>query len=330
MEERETAMFPFISQQRAACSRRLPAPVRAAAGLALVLAAVCALLVGPAGPAAAQDAEANASPGLRLLLEAEQRLIDSDRLAYLEAREQERTAWEDLEAATADLDASLSGTRISGDEGEADDLAALETRREVAQAALSIVSRRVEHLRQSLLASSRRLQALRGELIRSVNRGGTGQGITGRWSITLASPRSTGTFWLRREGSTVRGTYRMDNGKQGTLLGTYSGSVLRLERMDSQRGLDGRFEGTVEEGLGVVRGFYNPTLLTGDGPGSSGWSGVRLAPGGEEEPDLDSMPRELTLSGGPGERGTAGGPDAETPPENDDDETDEEDGGGVA
>jgi len=251
-------------------------------------------LCGVAGPARAQQspeetpaAEAAGAPrpsshpredaaqaaALRAMLETEKELMHRDRQDYAAAREQERSAVEEVEEATQNLDAALAGTAADSLET----LESLDVRRRVARATAEIFSSRAEELRRNLLERTRHLATLEGRLARFAGILDASDPITGRWSVTIASPRQSGTFQLRLDGTVVSGTYEMEGGRRGSVRGTYVGKMLRIERIDTSRGLDGVLEGEVEVELGLARGFYSPTLLSEGGPGGAGWTGVRVS-----------------------------------------------------
>lgn len=259
---------------------------------AAILVLLC-LHLGPGSVVAQEGVDAGAQrAALRAMLDTESRLLRLDQQAYLEAREQERSARGDLEGATAELDAVLATRVGSGQQLGVAELESLEVQRAVAGATAEIVSSRVEQLRQSILERNRRLSGLRQELGRFGGPAAGGDPITGRWSVTLASPRQSGLFELRLQGAVITGTYVMDTAAPsldsslgltagvagaGSVRGTYLNGNVRLERIDQRRGLDGVLEGEVDASLGLMRGFYSPSELSSGGAGGAGWTGLRIS-----------------------------------------------------
>jgi len=247
---------------------------------------VAALLAVGLG-AAAQAPEPSNAAALRAQLELEERLFEEDVQAYEEARIQQRAAGEEVAAAAEELDAAIAGGTAAVAE-----LERLDMERSVAAAAADIVGRRVEELRRRILERSRRSLALRRALQELGEPRAVGDAISGRWRIEVARPAQparTGTWELQVEGTVVRGTYSLEAGggepvRTGSLRGTYVAGRLNLEQIDSENGLQGTFQGTVDPSLGVARGFWSPADLGGGGPSGNEWSGVRISsPAGEEE-----------------------------------------------
>jgi hypothetical protein len=203
-------------------------------------------------------------------LAVEERLLAIHLTAYRDARAQERTALESLTRAAAALDQALGQPKP--DPRELDRLIA---EREVASAAVVVVGERARRAQTSFHDQLVRLRTLETVAASLRPVGGTDP-VSGRWQIQLASAAERGTFDLRLEGSLVSGTYALNDGKKGSVRGTYVGRRLKLERIDAERGLEGVFEGEVDPLLGTARGVWNATELAAGAAAASGWSGLRV------------------------------------------------------
>ncbi len=218
-------------------------------------------------------AAGEAAAALKREIDVEERLLADALRAYAEARDQEKPALAGVAAAAARFDEAVARASTTPE-----DLDRLAAERAVAEAAAGIVTRRVDNLRTSIAGHLRRSRALRVELTRVSAEQPPGRDpISGRWRIEISAPPETGIFDLKLDGAQVSGSFSLAGGRAGSLKGTYAGGRLRLERIDTQRGPDGIFEGNVDAALGTVRGFWSPSILADGGPGGSGWSGVRVA-----------------------------------------------------
>lgn len=222
-----------------------------------------------AGAAAAQQ---EGAASLRAQLEVEEKLLVREIQAYQAVREQQEEAREAVREASRLLDEAVSQSTL-----DVDELDRLALERMVAEAAARIFAQQVDEVQGRILEGARRTQLLRRELNRWAQGPTPTDPISGRWRVQMTSPPQEGLFELRLTGTVVEGGFRFEEGRSGSLRGTYVGDRLRLERIDSERGLDGVFEGTVDPALGVARGFWSPSLLSGGGPGGAGWSAVRTS-----------------------------------------------------
>ena len=211
------------------------------------------------------------SDALRADLDVENRLLEREIVRYREAHESMvslRDAW--LEAAEA-LEDAVTAKRT--DLNEVSDLEAAFAEAEVARTAAMA---RLEGSRSRILEHRRRLDVLRRELRGRTEARLGGDPLSGTWEVTVAAPPLTGRFELELSGADVTGTYEMDNDRTGSLRGSLVGDRLKLERVDSIRGLDGVFEGTLDPERGVVVGFWTPSILGEGGPAGAGWSAIRV------------------------------------------------------
>lgn len=169
-------------------------------------------------------------------LKLERKLLGLDLVAYKETRTREQRARDQLAAVVTRLDQALAGDSLALGVLEAlrDELAAT---REGARIAGERVDEEVRRLQDRL----RRIGFLEAEL-------GTRAApdpLTGRWRVRIEPTGTGGTFELRLAGTVVTGSYQLDNGSSGSLKGTLVDGKLRLERVDSRRGFDSVFEGTL-------------------------------------------------------------------------------------
>lgn len=246
----------------------------------LLLCGLCAFLSAAAGAAQEEGA------ALRSQLEIEEKLLAQEVQAYQQAREQQEEAQEAVREASRLLDEAVSRSPL-----DLDELDRLAIERVVAEAAARIFAQRVDEIQARILERARRAQVLRQELNRyAQGPAAPADPVSGRWRVQMTSPSQEGIFDLRLAGTVVEGSFRFEDGRNGSLRGSYVGDRLHLERIDSERGLDGVFEGTVDPALGVARGFWSPSLLSGGGPGGAGWSAVRTSstPGEEEQEEEQS------------------------------------------
>ncbi len=233
----------------------------------LVLLAICWLVLP--SPAVCGDEVRRAALSAQLAVDS--RLLTETLRSYGEARAKQKSTLAALVEVESEQDQTLLSTSATPSQ-----VASAEQEREVSAAAYQVTAARSQGLRERLMLLYERIAATRTELAQLGNVAiVAGDPISGRWEIEISSPPQRGTFELRLEGAQVTGTFRLDNGRSGSLSGTLAGGRLRLLRTDANRGFDGLFEGTVDPALGTVRGFYSPANLAAGEPAGSGWSGVK-------------------------------------------------------
>jgi hypothetical protein len=242
--------------------------------------AAATLLVLFAPAAAAPQAVAPAAPSAGIQIETELRLerklLALDLAAYDEARTRERQVRVRVDEVAAQLDEALRGEALS-----LGALEALHEQLDAAREAARTAAARVDGGLQRLEERLRRIGFLESEL------GGRPAGerrdpVSGRWRVRILPQDLSGTFELHLAGTVVTGSYTIEEGGSGSLRGTLSGTRLRLERIDSRRGFDAVFEGTVAAGGGLVTGSWTATELAAGEPERGGWSAIRIGGGGEE------------------------------------------------
>lgn len=198
-------------------------------------------------------------------LKLERRLLTLDLVAYKEARAREQRARDQLAAVVARLDQSLAGDSLALGvlEGLRDELTAT---REGVRIAGERVDEEVRRLQERL----RRIGFLEGEL---GTREAARDPISGRWRVRIEPPETVGTFELRLAGTVVTGTYQLNGGTSGSLKGTFISGKLRLERLDSSRGFDSVFEGTLAGN--ALSGTWTANELATGQPTRGQWTASR-------------------------------------------------------
>ncbi len=247
--------------------------------------ALALLLWSGSGAAGVPESERAA---LAAQLTIEEQLATEVTTRLTELRRQEAGALQALAEAAQSVDQEIAAARPRIEE--------LERRvrdREVAEAALTVLARRVTETQLRLMEHLRRQAALRQVLDKLPSLPATDP-ISGRWRVEIASPASSGTFELRLEGSQISGSWEL-GARRGSLRGSFAARRLRIERVDPERGLDGIFEGEVDPLLGTARGVWTPVELAVGEAGGSSWSAVRLT---EPRPTPeDSTPEAVQVEG---------------------------------
>lgn len=244
-------------------SPRSRRPHRPPAAILAVFAAVATTIV-LAAPAAGQDDDT----WLRRGLDLERRLLVQD----LAAAEQAQVAV--TEARTA-VDQAVAAIRQSTEAGAAPaDLAAGATALAQARGLLAAADQGAAQALASLDERVRRI-VLMNRLLGTGPPPAVPDVLTGPWGVTITPTDLEGVFRLQQNGTVVGGTYRLENGRTGSLRGTYVAGRLRLERIDTQSGLDAIFEAEVLPAEGRLVGTWRPTILSSGGPGGGDWIGLR-------------------------------------------------------
>jgi len=223
-------------------------------------------------PTSAQTAEGDA--GLRRELAAERQMLREDLAAYDRAREAETGARDALAAALQRISSVAAAT------GAPQGMAALRAELADAEAELAAATSRTAGALESIRERVRRI-ALLGTVLGSAPPPVLPDVLSGRWQVRIEPVALTGTFDLRQAGTQVSGAYLLDNGRAGSLDGTWVNGLLSLRRIDSETGFDSIFEALRPE-PGRLVGTWRPTILSSGGPGGGDWTAVRVAtPSGE-------------------------------------------------
>lgn len=243
-----------------------------ALSLALILAFSTFGLTAQERPAASSDQRE-----VQVQLRLERGLLALDLSSYREARDRQRRIQAQVETSSTRMDEALQGESLTLGSLEAlhDDLVAT-------QAAATIARDRVEDQLRRLEDRMQRISFLEGELgLRSQQ----ADPVTGRWEVTILPQDSAAVFDLRLDGTVVSGEYVISGLFTGSFRGTYSGGRLRLERIDSRRGFDAVFEGTVDAATGRVTGSWTANELASGQPARGGWSGARVGATPDDDDD---------------------------------------------
>ena len=233
---------------------------RATAGLVL-----CLLLL----PGAVSAQEAAASPSaVQTELRLERSLLSLDLVTYNETRERARRAQQGLNEVLTRLDQALAGDSVS--------LGTLETLRDdldASRAAVRITEDRLSAQLERIQERLRRIGLLDGGITAGAGAQRPADPVTGRWRVAVLPQNATATYDLRLNGTVVSGTYRVDGGSSGSFRGTFSGGVLRIERIDANGGFDSVWEGTV--GTNRIAGTWMANQLATGQPNRGDWTAVR-------------------------------------------------------
>jgi hypothetical protein len=210
-------------------------------------------------------------PDSRALIEAqirlERRLLGRDLAAYAQARAAEQRERGRFDTASARLDQLLTGGNLTIESFES-------LNNEVQSAAESAraAADRTEELRRRAVERLRRIGALQEEL---AGRPSPRDPVSGRWRVRIGPGDHTGTFDLHLDGTLVTGRYILNDGAAGSLSGTYVNGSLRLQRVDTQRGLDVTYTGTLDPLAGRVTGAWQGTELANGTAFNGGWTAAR-------------------------------------------------------
>lgn len=224
----------------------------------------CLLLLLPLA-AKAQDTPSTPSAA-QIQLRLEQSLLSLDLVGYNEARERARRAQQGVNDVLARLDEALAGDSVS--------LGTLETLQDsldAARAASRITEDRLSSQLEKIQERLRRIGLLEGGQTASPR---AADPVTGRWRVAIFPQNLTATYDLRLNGTVVSGSYTIaGSASTGSFRGTYSGGVLRLERVDAAGGFDSVWEGTV--GTDRITGTWMTNRLATGQPNRGDWTAVR-------------------------------------------------------
>jgi hypothetical protein len=243
---------------------------------ALTLLALAAPLAAPRSAPAAEVADAAREFEAEAeRLEAE---IDATQGAWQEQDALVRALQDEaraLEASYTDPDASADELRKLEDAYEA----ALEAA--CRQARTTIASRRKVYDRMDRVAElGRKVEAERRAIFDAPM-------PAGMWRMEVAGTDLVGVLRLELDGASVRGTYRMSNGRAGSVSGTYGAGHLELTRFDGGSGRDAVLNAVVDEQSGSLKGEWVRFELGAGEPGSGNWSAWRVTDEAEL-PDLEN------------------------------------------
>ena len=213
----------------------------------------------------------------------ESRLLDRDITEYGTARSRQREAVARLQRIGNDLDATLTDPNAS-----LDALRGLEGDFSVALESACARARETGEIRKRLYQRMSRLAELAREIERQRGRGliDLDTPLDGLWQIESQPIDVYGLMNLKQDGTLVSGTYRMSNGNQGSVRGTFSGDRLRLEVIEAELGKVGEIEGSLDIEAGEISGRWQAMDLTGGRPAAGRWSATKVS----SEDELDFQP----------------------------------------
>lgn len=229
--------------------------------------------IGGAGAARAQNAA--------LQFAADSRRLETDVTAAQRSWDEQRRLYDELLAAAHALESALADA-----DATANELRALEDRYAVALEAAVAQARQTSESRRRVYDGMDRLAAS-GRQLDQERRAASEVPIPGGlWRIEVAEGDLVGLMRLNVDGAVVSGDYRLNNGRHGSLSGSFSAGKLDLVRIDSQSGRDASLSAVVDRDSGTLRGSWQRNELASGGPAMGTWSAVRLGPG-DDLPALD-------------------------------------------
>jgi hypothetical protein len=231
--------------------------------------------------ALAQTVVAAVPENLKSSFTVEARLLDREIDEYARAWGRQREAVNRLRSITDRLDAALSDPNSS-----VSSLRSMESEFGVALDSAYARARETGEVRKRLYQRMNRL----AELAREIERQAGNQlldidtPLNGMWKIEAQPIDVHGLMNLRQEGTLVTGTYRLSNGNQGSVQGTFAGGNLRLELVEVEAGHVGTIRGELDTDAGEVRGDWQAMDLTGGRPSAGSWSAHKVS--ADEEIDF--------------------------------------------
>ena len=198
-----------------------------------------------------------------------------------------RTAWaEQRRLYQALLDAAADVEAGMGDpDATAKRLRALEDRYSVALEAAVRQARWTSDSRRRVYDGMERLAAAGRRVEREKNAVYDAPMPGGLWRLEVPDSDLSGLLRLTLDGATVRGDYRLSNGRHGSVGGTFVNGRLELVRVDSVSGRDATLNADLVPGAGRLDGMWQRFELASGEPSMGYWTAIRLGPG-DEVPDL--------------------------------------------
>jgi hypothetical protein len=232
------------------------------------------LLLALLASALAQPLVAAVPESLKSSFTVEARLLDREIDEYARAHGRQREAVDRLGNITDQLDAALSDPNAS-----LSSLRNLESEFGVALDAAYARARETGEVRQRLYQRMGRLAELALEIERRAEEElvDFDTPFNGLWKIEAQPIDVHGLMKVRQEGTLVTGTYRLSNGNQGSVRGTYAGDELRLELVEARAGHVGTIFGSLDSASGRVSGRWQAMDLTGGKPSAGSWSAHKVA-----------------------------------------------------
>ncbi|MEM8960412.1 MAG: hypothetical protein AAGD38_02955 [Acidobacteriota bacterium] len=199
------------------------------------------------------------------------RQLDVDAQAYDAARGAERDAIDELRRLGEQLDTAMADPAVAPAE-----LLRLNDQTRRLSALVCERTAETAEARQTLFGRMERLEELVQEVeTLGVEIVGPSGDVGGMWRIEGSTTGLYGLIGLVQRGSLVEGTYRLSNGRHGSVRGEFAGDHLELELVDSEHGKVGAIEGALAEGR--MSGSWHAMELATDRPAAGQWVATRVS-----------------------------------------------------
>jgi hypothetical protein len=223
-------------------------------------------------PATAARAENAAS--LKSSFSIEAGLLDEEIATYGRDRSREKKAAAELQRLNTKLDELIEDPNSS--------LSSFSRLEEEVGVAIEDACQRAKEsaaARQRMYKRMRRLSAIVQEYeMQEERRQARSGGIAGVWRIEAQPIKLYGIFELEADNLLVTGTYRLSNGKQGSIRGTLVATRLELQMIDSRQGAVASVKGLFDSEKGEIRGRWLAFDLSTGRPSQGDWTGRKAAP----------------------------------------------------
>jgi hypothetical protein len=249
-----------------------PAGARHLRGTGLLAAALLAAATSPL-PAAETDRAAAARA-----YESQARRLEAEMDAAQAAWSDQRRLVADLDAAAATLERACADREIAASE-----LRRLEARFEAALEAAYRQAKRTSEARLRVYDEMDRASAA-ARALDAAAAPPAGEGPAGLWRVEVEWSELVGVMRLEVAGTLVRGTYRMSNGRSGSLVGSWGGERVDLTRVDRETGRDAELEAELDED-GALEGTWQRFDLVDGHQATGRWRAVRIG-SADEVPEL--------------------------------------------
>lgn len=214
--------------------------------------------------------------------EAEARRLNGEIDQAEAAWDEQYRLYQDLLATARALEAGFADPEVTPG-----DLRALEDRYEGALEAAVRQARRTSELRRRVYDGMDRLAEVARRMESERSAVFDQPMPAGLWRVEVESADLVGLLRLEVAGTLVRGSYRLSNGRSGSVTGTWSGDRLKLTRVDAESGRDAVLDAVLDRDEQTLEGTWQRFELADGRPASGRWRGVRI--GSEDEiPELGS------------------------------------------
>ncbi len=194
---------------------------------------------------------------------------------YFNARERENDALAEFSRLSRLLDETLGDPHSGRSE-----LINLDTQVKVARERACAYTEETAERRRSMFESMKRVAAMVQELERlGLATDGSTVDVGGWWQVEAQPSDVWGFLELAQDGMLVTGSYRLSNGSEGSMKGTFSGGHLKLEMVDSERGTVGDVEGEIDAESGEIHGTWSTREVGSGRPAAGEWTARRVSMG---------------------------------------------------